>query len=125
MICEALLLTRHFEEGLNTAGMPATTCRLRGRTNPFFDLWDEFASARRANPRKKHARELSRMSFTTLCRGKYGMMIGLLAEKKLGRLNKAKQGQFADLLKDTGFKDFDLPNLTHKHTFAQSRDFQL
>lgn len=104
MLCEALLLTGHFEEGAEYSWHARNYLSASGQDKPtFFDLWDAFASARR-EPGEKSTRGSEPHEFYHSVSRKYGMMIGLLAEKKRGRLNKAKQEQFADLLKDTGFK---------------------
>jgi hypothetical protein len=104
IICEALLLTGHYEEGSEYIWHGKTYLSTSGQDkNTLFNLWEEFLdSHREGNIKKKEPRkdQLYYNSFST----KYTTIIKLLSANSMQRRTASRQEQLDDLIRETGYK---------------------
>jgi hypothetical protein len=105
ILCEALLLTGHYEDGSEYIWHGKNFLSESGLDkNSSFDLWEDFASFHKeGDPRKKkdyaEKQELN-YSFSK----KYSAIIKLLSGLNTKRIKVSDKQQLSELIKETGYK---------------------
>jgi hypothetical protein len=105
IICEALLLTGHFEEGAEYVWHGKTYLATSGQEkNTLYDIWEDLANVRRMGKGKKKLPDRRDEPAHHAFPKKYNTMIWLLSQD-IGRSRQSPNMQlFKDLVRQTGYK---------------------
>jgi hypothetical protein len=104
IICEALLLTGHYDEGAEYIWHGKTYLSTSGQDkNTLFNLWEEFLNSRREGKIRKKEHSHDQSYYNTFSR-KYTMIIKLLSVNNLQRRTASREEQLEDLIRETGYK---------------------
>lgn len=105
IICEALLLTGHYDEGAEYIKHGKTYMAISGQDkNTLFNLWEDFLHTMREDKsRKREPRPEQPVYYNSYCR-RYVSMIRLITVNKLQRRTASREKQLEDLIRTTGYR---------------------
>ena len=105
IICEALLLTGHYDEGAEYIWHGKTYLSTSGQDkNSLFNLWEDFASLRKDKKKNLSKGIPDSLGFYNSFSKKYNTIIKLLSTGTLKSKNLARGEQLNNLVKETGYK---------------------
>jgi hypothetical protein len=105
IICEALLLTGHYDEGAEYLWHGKTFLSESGQDkNTLFNLWEDFVNLRRDNQRNKKENNPDKGAIYNSFSKKYTTIIKLLPTANSKSNNLTQSQQLAELISETGYK---------------------
>ncbi|MBL7742115.1 MAG: hypothetical protein JNN00_01450 [Chitinophagaceae bacterium] len=105
IICEALLLTGHYDEGAEYIWHGKTYLVASGQEkNTLYNLWEDFANVKRGSKSKGKERNVDNEILQFTFSKKYNMIIALLSGEVSKSKPSAPNQRLIELIQETGYK---------------------